>query len=122
MINTSRSFWRASRWIFTSFLSHVYAFENRDADPVVFVHDEMRPIPEACDAISFGCGPFDDDVLSTAASDSEELVGDCSNSLPLSGQEKRTSPSYNELLEVVTNAVDGAGMGQRAQTKSGPVS
>ncbi|ROL45291.1 hypothetical protein DPX16_17902 [Anabarilius grahami] len=70
----------------------------------------MRPNPEARDAISFGCDPFDDDVLSTAASDSEELVGDCSSSLPLSGQEKRTSPSYNELLEVVTRAVDKLGL------------
>lgn len=94
MMNTSQSFWRANRLIFTPFSlspSHVHAFENRDANPVVFIHDEMRPTPEACDGISFGCGPFDDDVLSRAASDSEELVGDCSSSLPLSGQEKRTS-------------------------------
>lgn len=82
--------------------SHVRTLENRDVDPVVFIHDQMWPTPEACDAISFGCGSYDDDVLSTAASYSEELVGNCSGSLPPSGQEKRTSPSYNELLEVVT--------------------
>ncbi|ROL55599.1 hypothetical protein DPX16_23616 [Anabarilius grahami] len=90
--------------------SHVHAIENRDTDPVVFVHDEVRPTLEARDAISFGCGSYDNDVLSTVASDSEELVGYYSGSLPPSGQEKRTSPSYNELLEVVTRAVDKLGL------------
>ncbi len=70
-------------------------------DPVVFVSDELRPTPKSCDSISFGCGPYDEDMLSTAASDSEELVSDLCNYLPPSGQEKHTSPSYSELLDVV---------------------
>lgn len=43
------------------------------SDPVIFVRDDLQPIPKARNAISFGCGPFNKDVLSTA--DSEELIG-----------------------------------------------
>lgn len=40
----------------------------------------------------------------------EELTGDLCSSLPPSGQEKHTSPSYNELLNVITHAVDKLGL------------
>lgn len=84
--------------------------DEHGTDLFIFNLDDLRPSPEACDVISFGCGPFDDDVLSTAVFDFEELIGDLCGSLPPSGQKKHTSPSYNELLEVVTRAVDKLGL------------
>ncbi len=48
----------------------------------------------------------DDDVLSTVASESEDLLADTCGSLPPGGHERRSSPSYSELLEVVTARVD----------------
>ncbi|MGL5405230.1 MAG: hypothetical protein ACRDAX_00155 [Propionibacteriaceae bacterium] len=61
----------------------VGAIESAEDDPVYFVHHEMRPTPEARETISFGSGFLDDDVLSTAASDSDsELAGDISSFLP----------------------------------------
>lgn len=74
----------------------------------------MRPTPEAQNEISFSCEPFDDDVLSTATSDSGELMAELCSSLPPSGQENHlilsTSPSYIELLDVITCAVDKLGL------------
>ncbi len=64
-----------------------------------------RPLV-AYGAISFGCGMYDDDVLSTVASESEDLLADTCGSLPPGGHERRSSPSYSELLEVVTARVD----------------
>ncbi len=37
-------------------------------------------------------------------------MGEACSSLPLSGQEKHTSPSYSELLDVVMHAVDKLGL------------
>ena len=79
-------------------------------EPVVFSDGGLQPTPEAYDAISFGCGQFDDDVLSTAASESEDFVADTDSPLPPSGQEKRVSPSYSELLDVVSRAVGKLGL------------
>lgn len=80
---------------------YVLALEEHCADPVVFVNNDLRPTAEAQNEFSFSCEPFDDDMLSTAASDSGELIGELCSSLPPSGQEMRTSPSYIELLDVM---------------------
>ncbi|KAF4098348.1 hypothetical protein G5714_020378 [Onychostoma macrolepis] len=89
---------------------HVQELEERYVEPVVFVNDDLQPTLEARTVVSFGCGPYDDDVLSTAASDSKNFIADSCSSLPPSGQEKRNSPSYSELLEVVTRALDKLGL------------
>ncbi len=70
----------------------------------------MNSTPEARNSISFGCEPSDGDVPSTVASDSGELMGDLCSSLPSSGQEKCTSPSYRELLDITTRTVDKLGL------------
>ncbi|KTF87032.1 hypothetical protein cypCar_00043644 [Cyprinus carpio] len=88
----------------------VKVLEERCGDPVVFVNDNLRPTLEVCDTKSFGCLPCDKDVLSTAASDSEDLLDEVRSSLPLSGQEKCTSLSYSELLDIVTRTVDKLGL------------
>ncbi len=86
---------------------HVQELEERYVEPVVFVNDNLRPIMEARSVVSFGCEPYDDDVLSTTASASEDLIADLCSSLPQSGQEKRNSASCIELL---TRAVDKLGL------------
>ncbi len=78
--------------------------------PDVFADEDLRPAPETYGAISFGCGLYDDDVLSTEASESEDLLSDTCGSLPPGGQERRSSPSYSELLDVVTRTVDKLGL------------
>lgn len=60
--------------------------------------------------ISFGCELYDEDVLSTAVSDSEDLMGEACSSLALNRQEKCSSPSYSKLLDVVSLAVDKLGL------------
>lgn len=61
---------------FSPFLSpsptYVQALEERYV--VVFV-DDLRPTPEACNSISFGCELYDKEVLSTESSDLEDLMG-----------------------------------------------
>jgi len=47
--------------------------------------------------------------VATVASDSENLMGDLCSSLSPS-EEKHTSPSYNEDLDVLTHAVDKLGL------------
>ncbi len=42
--------------------------------------------------------------------DSEDLMVESGSSLPPSGQEKHNFPSYKELLDVVTRAVDKLGL------------
>lgn len=79
-------------------------------DPFVFVNDDLQPTPEARNSISFGCELYDDDVPSTAASVSKELMGDLCSSFSLSGQEKHISPSYSELLDVITHALGKMGL------------
>ncbi len=53
------------------------------SSPVEFSHDYLYPSPEACDTVSFGL----EDVLFTAASDSEDFGPALTDALPPSGQE-----------------------------------
>ncbi|KAF4110552.1 hypothetical protein G5714_007583 [Onychostoma macrolepis] len=57
--------------------------------PVEFAHEYLCPSPEARDSVSFGL----DDVLFTAASDSEDFGPALADALPPSGQEARLTQS-----------------------------
>ncbi len=59
--------------------------------PVEFMHEYLCPSPEARDTGSFGL----DDVLFTAASDSEDFGPALSDALPPSGQEARPSAALH---------------------------
>ncbi len=66
-------------------LSPIRVREVREnlVEPVVFADSDLpEDLPEANGAISFGWGLYDDDVSSTAASDSEDLLPDTCGSLP----------------------------------------
>ncbi len=87
-------------------------------EPIVFTDEDLRAAPEAY-AITFGSGLYDDVVLSTAAS--EDFLVDTCGSLPPGGEERHSSPSYSELLDMVTRAVDKLGLDWEAdavQTQS----
>ncbi len=90
--------------------NRVQEVSEKFVEPIVFASEELRPAPEAYGAISFSCGLYDDDVLSTAASESEDLLADTCGCLPPGGQERHSSPSYSELLDMVTRAVDKLGL------------
>ncbi len=90
--------------------NRVQEVSEKFVEPIVFANEELRPAPEAYGAISFSCGLYDDDVLSTAASESEDLLADTCGCLPPGGQERHSSPSYSELLDMVTRAVDKLGL------------
>ncbi len=47
-----------------------------------------------------------DDVLLTAANDSEDFGPSLADALPLSGQEARPSPAYSELVDVLSRAAE----------------
>ncbi len=64
--------------------------------PVKFLHDFLFPRPRARDTVSFGL----DDILHTAASDSEDFGPALADALPPSGQEARPSAAYSELVDV----------------------
>ncbi|MGL5564929.1 MAG: hypothetical protein ACRDC4_04285, partial [Plesiomonas sp.] len=83
-----------------------------EEDPVSYTNEDLQPTPEARDAVSFGYGRHDDDdVLSTTASDSEDLAaGSNITPLPPSGQERHGTQSYDDMIEVVTRAVDKLGL------------
>ncbi|XP_059422931.1 ribose-5-phosphate isomerase-like [Carassius carassius] len=49
-------------------LSPTLVQEASFVEPVVFSNEDLQPTPEAYDAISFGCGRYDDDILSIVAS------------------------------------------------------
>ncbi len=98
--------WCAGVFSISLALNRVQEVSENLFEPVVFADKDLRPAPEAYGAISFGCGMYDDDVLSTVASESEDLLADTCGSLPPGGHERRSSPSYSELLEVVTARVD----------------
>ncbi len=66
--------------------------------PVEFAHDYLFPSPRARDTVSFGL----DDILQTAASDSEDLGPTLADALPPSGQEARPSAAYSELVDVLS--------------------
>ncbi len=67
----------------------------RANSPVEFMQDYLFPSPRARDTVSFRI----DDVLLTAASDSEDFGPSLADALPLSGQEARPSPAYSELVD-----------------------
>ncbi len=70
----------------------------RANSPVEFLHDFLFPSPKARDFVSFGL----DDVLHTAASDSEDFGPALADALPPSGQEAQPSAAYSELVDVLS--------------------
>ncbi len=74
----------------------------RASSPVEFTHDYLYPSPEARDTVSFRL----DDVLFTAASDSEDFGPALTDSLPPSGQEARPSAAYSELVDVLSRTTE----------------
>ncbi|KAK2896233.1 hypothetical protein Q8A67_010721 [Cirrhinus molitorella] len=77
--------------------------ERRGAvSPVEFSRGCLAPTPEARDLVSFGM----EDILFTAASDSEDFGADSLDVLPPSGQEARPSPAYSELVDVLSRATE----------------
>ncbi len=70
--------------------------------PVEFLHDFLFPSPGAHHTISFGL----DDILHTAASDSEDFGPALADALPPSGQEARPSAAYSELVDVLSRATE----------------
>ncbi len=69
---------------------------------VEFAHDYLYPSPEAHDTISFGL----DEVLLTAASDSEDFGPALADAFPPSGQEAWPSAAYSELVDVLSRATE----------------
>ncbi len=74
----------------------------RANSPVEFAHDYLYPSPAAHDTVSFG----PDDILLTAASDSEDFGPVLADALPSSGQEVRPSAAYSELVDVLSRATE----------------
>ncbi len=74
----------------------------RANSPVEFTHDYLYPSPEAHYTVSFGL----DDVLLTAASDSEDFGPALADAFPPSGQEARPSAAYSELMDVLSRATE----------------
>ncbi len=69
---------------------------------VEFVHDFLFPSPRARDTVSFRL----DDILHTAASDSEDVGPALADALPPSGQEARPSAAYSELVDMLSCATE----------------
>ncbi len=65
-------------------------------------HEYLYPSPGACDTVSFGL----DDILLTAASDSEDFGPALADALPPSGQEARPSAAYSELMDVLSRTIE----------------
>ncbi len=74
----------------------------RANSPVEFVHDYLYLSPGARDTVSFGL----DDILLTAASDSEDFGPALADVLPLSGKEAWPSVAYSELMDVLSRATE----------------
>ncbi len=74
----------------------------RANSPVEFLHDFLFPSPRAREFVSFGL----DDILHTAASDSEDFGPALADALPPSGQEARPSAAYSELVDVLSRATE----------------
>ncbi len=74
----------------------------RANSPVEFAHDYLYPSPEARDTVSFGL----DDVLLTAAPDSQDFGPALADTFPPSGQEGRPSATYSELMDVLSRATE----------------
>ncbi len=79
----------------------------RANSPFEFVHDFLFPSPRARDTVSFGL----DDILHTAASDSEDFGPALADALPPSGQEARPSAACSELVDVLSRATEKARAG-----------
>ncbi len=74
----------------------------RANSPVGFAHDYLYPSPGARDTVSFGL----DDILLTAASDSEDFGPALVAAAPPSGQEARPSAAYSELVDVLSHVTE----------------
>ncbi len=74
----------------------------RANSPVEFLPDFQFPSPKARDFGFFGL----DDILHTAASDSEDFGPALADALPPSGQEARPSAAYSELVDVLSRATE----------------
>ncbi len=74
----------------------------RANSPVEFTQDYLFPSPRARYTVSFGI----DDVLLTAASNSEDFGPSLADALPLSGKEARPSPAYSELVDVLSRTAE----------------
>ncbi len=74
----------------------------RANSPVEFLHDFLFPSPRACNIVSFGL----DDILHTAASDSEDFGPALADALSPSGQEARPSAAYSELVDVLSRTTE----------------
>ncbi len=74
----------------------------RANSPVEFAHEYLYPSPGARDIASFRL----DDILLTAASDSEDFGPALADALPPSGQEARPSSAYSELMDVLSRATE----------------
>ncbi len=74
----------------------------RANSPVEFLPDFQFPSPKARDFVSFGL----DDILHTAASDSEDFGPASVDALPANGQEARPSAAYFELVDVLSRATE----------------
>ncbi len=83
-------------------LPRIRANSFRTNSPVEFLHDFLFPSPKARDFVSFGL----DDVLHTAASDSEDFGPALTDALQPSGQEARPSAAYSELVDVLSRATE----------------
>ncbi len=70
--------------------------------PVEFAHDYLFPSPRACDTVSFGL----DDILQTAASDSEDFGPALADALPPSSQEAQPSAAYSKLVDALSRATE----------------
>ncbi|KAF4096133.1 hypothetical protein G5714_023736 [Onychostoma macrolepis] len=77
-------------------------FIASDDPHIEFAHEYLCPSPEAHNAISFGL----DDVLFTAASDSEDFGPALAHALPPSGQEAQPPAAYSELVDVLSRATE----------------
>ncbi len=75
---------------------------DRANSPVEFLPDFQFPSPKARDFVSFGL----DDILHTAASDSEDFGSASADALPPNGQEARPSAAYSELVDVLSHATE----------------
>ncbi len=69
---------------------------------VEFAHYYLYPSPEARDTVSFGL----DDVLLTAASDSEDFGPALADAFLPDGQESQPSAAYSKLVDVLSRATE----------------
>ncbi len=74
----------------------------RPSSPIKFPHDYLFPSLRARDTVSFRL----DDILQTAASDSEDFGPALEDALPPSGQEARPLAAYSELMDVLSRATE----------------